>query len=132
MVESSCDQGGVQFVEQLRKVFAKQLVRSSQTAFLHKGSIVEVIRLDAEAGANMVLDQMQPSQLFRAECGRAVPALSSLPQRRDAAATLSATEPFVEPFGDGLRQRVLIWAVAPVRSGRVRPNRQIAQPVSGL
>jgi hypothetical protein len=45
---------GVQLVQQRRESIAKQLMRLDQSAALAEGRVIEIVRLDAQAGGDVV------------------------------------------------------------------------------
>ena len=63
--EHSCCQRLVKFIEQLRQIIPKELVRFAEAAALAEWRVVEIIRLDAEAGSDVVADEFEPCALFR-------------------------------------------------------------------
>ena len=56
----SCGERFVQFFEKFRQMVAEELVGLSEAAFLVEGCVVEVIEFDAEAGGDVVADEVEP------------------------------------------------------------------------
>lgn len=62
-----CRENLVEFVQQFRKLFPKQLMCLAESAALDERRVIEIVRLDAQAGGDVVADQMQPGKLVRVE-----------------------------------------------------------------
>src|SRR5207253_8529562 len=84
----------------------------SQAAELVERSILEIVRLDAEAGVNVVADQFQPFNLFGGEGRSGVPQLVFFlggSKRRDAASTgQPAFKSCLYRFREGLEDGLLL------------------------
>ena len=66
----SCGQCGVQFVQQWEQVIPEQLVGFAQATALRKRSVIEIVRLDAQAGGDVVTDEIEPGALVGSEGSR--------------------------------------------------------------
>jgi len=58
--ESSCGKRGVQFFDQREEAIAEQLMRFAESAALAKWRVIEIVRLDAHAGGDVVADEVEP------------------------------------------------------------------------
>ena len=86
----SCHEDSVQFLKQFRQLVTEQLIGFAESAFLAEGRIIEVVGVDAQAGGDVVADQVEPSQLFWSD---------------DCAGFGFVHQPFGESFADGIGKR---------------------------
>src|SRR4051812_40534047 len=60
--EISCCERLVKFIQQLGQLIAEELMRFAEAAALAKGGVVEVFGFDAEAGGDVVADEVEPGE----------------------------------------------------------------------
>src|SRR5450631_3640466 len=65
----SCRQHLIKFIEQLGQILTEKLMGFAETAALVEGGVIEVGRLNAEAGGDVVADESEPGALVGVKGG---------------------------------------------------------------